>query len=57
MSVRDRGQLVIEHAGARKQIVALVFQRRAHRPDAARIVRFAPFHLGDNEIEHLVANV
>ena len=57
MGARDRGELVIEYAGERKQIVALVFQRRAHRPDPARIVRLAPFHLGYDEIEHLVANV
>ena len=57
MGARDRGQLVVEYAGERKQIGALIFQSRAHRPDAARIAHLAPFHLGDDEIEHLVANV
>lgn len=56
MDVCDRGELVGLHADKRKQIVALVFQGCAHRPDTAKIVRLVPLHLGD-EIEHRFANV
>ena len=60
MDACDRGELVALHAGERKQIVALVFQGCAHRPDTAkivRIVRIVLLHLGDDEIEHRFANV
>ncbi|MGF6367567.1 hypothetical protein OKW40_000317 [Paraburkholderia sp. RAU6.4a] len=40
-ALRDRGELLIEHAGEREQVIALVLQRDAHRADAARIQRFA----------------
>ena len=57
MDACDRGELVALHAGERKQIVALVFQGCAHRPDTAKIVRIVLLHLGDDEIEHRFANV
>jgi len=57
VGARDHRQLVVEDAGEREQIIALVLQRRAHRPDAARIIHLAPFHLGDDEIEHLFSDV
>jgi len=55
--VCDRGQLVVEHAGEREQVIALILQRDAYRSDATRIDMLAPAKLCDDEIEHFVANV
>ena len=55
--MRDRGQLVVEPACKREQIVALILQRDAYRADATRIDMLAPAKLCDDEIENLVANV
>ena len=57
MGARDCSQLVVEHAGEREQVVALILQRDAYRADATRIDRFAPAKLCDDEIENLVADV
>ena len=49
----DRRQLVVEYTGEREQVVALVLQRNAHRPNAAAIVGRAPAKLGDDEVEQI----
>src|SRR5471032_2402333 len=57
MDARDRGQLVVEHAGEREQVVALILQRHAYRADASRIIRLAPLHLGGDKIEQVLSNL
>src|SRR5476649_2199724 len=57
MDARDRGELVVEHAGEREQVVALILQRHANRADASRIIRLAPLHLGGDKVEQVLSNL
>ena|GEM_PF-5646836 len=57
MDARDRGQLVVERAGEREQLVALILQRHAYRADASRIIRAAPLHLGGDKVELVLSNL
>jgi len=57
VGARDRGQFVVDYAGEREQVVALVLQRDAYRADATGIDRLAPGKLGDDEIKNFLANV
>lgn len=57
VGARDHSQLVVEHSGEREEVVALTFQCRAYRPDAALVIPLAPFHLSDDEVEHLLSDV
>ena len=56
MSACDRSQLVVEHAGEREQVVALVLQRDAYWADATRIGKLPPTELYGDEIENFITN-
>jgi len=53
VGLRDRGQLVVEHAGEGEQVVALVLQGDADQADAPWILGLASCQLLDDEVEQL----
>ncbi len=53
MGARDRGQLVVEHAGEGEQLVALVLQRDADRADAPWVLGLVGREFLDDKVEQL----
>jgi hypothetical protein len=54
MGSRDVGQLLIEHAGERQQVVALVLQCDAQRANAPHIFGFALCQFLNDKVEQLL---